>query len=86
MKRKSKFVSCAATEDLYNQVLSYAEKNKMNRSAAVRDLITKGLNDDGAIKTTVTDTIDVDLTRRVERLEAKESKSWILSSAGLPRI
>lgn len=83
MKRKSKFVSCATTEDLYNQVLSYAEKNKMNRSAAVRDLITKGLNDDGAIKTTVTDTIDVDLTRRVERLEAKESKSWIRQKLGI---
>lgn len=83
MKRKSKFVSCATTEDLYNQVLSYAEKNKMNRSAAVRDLITKGLNDDKAIRTTVTDTIDVDLTRRVERLEAKESKSWIKRKLGI---
>lgn len=84
MKRKSKYVSCAATEDLYNQVLSYAEKNKMNRSAAVRDLITKGLNDGSEpVKTTVTDTIDVDLTRRVERLEAKESKSWIKRKLGI---
>ena len=83
MKKKSKFVSCATTEDLYNQVLSYAEKNKMNRSAAVRDLITKGLNDDKAIRTTVTDTIDVDLTRRVERLEAKEGKSWIRQKLGI---
>lgn len=83
MKKKSKFVSCATTEDLYNQVLSYAEKNKMSRSAAVRDLITKGLNDDKAIKTTVTDTIDVDLTRRVERLEAKEGKSWIRQKLGI---
>ena len=32
---------------------------------------------------TVTDTMDVDLTRRVERLEAKEGKSWIRRKLGI---
>lgn len=82
--KKNKHITCAVDDTLYSEVMGYAKKRNITKSAATRELIHKGLNDGSEpVKTTVTDTIDVDLTRRVERLEAKESKSWIKRKLGI---
>lgn len=82
--KKNNQITCAVDADLHNKLLSYAEKRNLNKSAAIRELIYEGLNSNPEpVKTTVTDTIDVDLTRRVEKLEAKEGKSWIRQKLGI---
>jgi len=80
---KKKQINFVTDDELYSEVLNYAKRNDLSKSAAARELVCKGLGKE-QIRTTVTDTIDVDLTRRVERLEAKqEEKSWIKRKLGI---
>ena len=74
MAKQWKSVVCRVDLQTYTQFKEKCGEENSNMNRVMRGLIDEYLADGNGV---VTDTLTVDLTKRVERLEEKENQGWL---------
>lgn len=75
MSKEWKNVACRLDASTYAQFREKCENEKSNMNRVMRGLINEYISDNSP--NAVTDTLTVDLTKRVEKLEEKENQGWL---------